>query len=104
MPRLYPFALRLAQQHCDAEDLIQETFARAYVKFFQFTPGTNLGAWLYRIMLTTFYSRCRLRSRQPVETLGLAAEQEQKRPTTPPARSAEAEALGKLGEGDAVRA
>ena len=65
MRQLYPAALRLTQHRCDAEDLVQETFTRAFVKFYQFTPGTNLGAWLYRIMLTTFYSKCRQRSRRP---------------------------------------
>jgi len=103
MRQLYPVALRLTQQHCDAEDLIQETFTRAYVKFYQFTPGTNLGAWLYRIMLTTFYSKCRQRSRRPAEMLALAAEQAAER-TAPPSRSAEAEALGDLGDSEAVRA
>ncbi len=44
MSRLYPAALRLTRNHCDAEDLIQETFAKAYVKFHQFSPGTNLKA------------------------------------------------------------
>jgi len=104
MRQLYPVALRLTRQHCDAEDLIQETFTRAYVKFYQFTPGTNLGAWLYRIMLTTFYSKCRQRSRRPAEMLALAAEQETAERTAPPSRSAEAEALGDLSDSEAVRA
>ena len=64
MSRLYPAALRLTRNHCDAEDLIQETFAKAYVKFHQFTPGTNLKAWLYTILVRTFYSSCRHRRPQ----------------------------------------
>jgi RNA polymerase sigma-70 factor, ECF subfamily len=104
MRQLYPVAFRLTQHRCDAEDLIQETFTRAFVKFYQFTPGTNLGAWLYRIMLTTFYSKCRQRSRRPAEMLALTPEQELAGQTAPPSRSAEAEALGDLGDSDAVRA
>lgn len=104
MPRLYPVALRLTHHRCDAEDLMQETFTRAFVKFYQFTPGTNLGAWLYRIMLTTFYSRCRQRSRRPAEMFALTPEQRLAEQTAPPARSAEAEALGDLGDSAAVRA
>ena len=69
MRQMFPAAYRLTQDRCDAEDLIQETFARAYVKFHQFEPGTNLRAWLYCIMFRTFYSTCRKRSRQPAEVL-----------------------------------
>ena len=67
MPQLYPAALRLTRHHHDAEDLLQETFARAFLKFHQFAPDTNLRAWLYRILVTTFYSSCRKRSRLPAE-------------------------------------
>jgi RNA polymerase sigma-70 factor, ECF subfamily len=78
MPQLYPAALRLTRHHQDAEDLLQETFARAYLKFHQFAPDTNLRAWLYRILVTTFYSSCRKRARLPAEVpatlLGDAAE------------------------------
>lgn len=102
--QLYPVALRLTRQRCDAEDLVQETFTRAFVKFYQFTPGTNLGAWLYRIMLTTFYSRCRQRTRRPAEMLALMADQDLAEQTAPPTRSAEADALGDLGDSEAVRA
>jgi RNA polymerase sigma-70 factor, ECF subfamily len=102
-PQLYAVALRLTHQHCDAEDLVQDTLARAYAKFYQFTPGTNLGGWLYRILLSTFYSGCRQRTRRPAEIL--TAEQEAGGRTVPrPAESAEAEALGRLGDSDVVRA
>ena len=47
--QLYPAALRMTRNQADAEDLVQETFTRAYVSFSQFTPGTNMRAWLYRI-------------------------------------------------------
>ena len=69
MRQMYPSALRLTRDRCDAEDLIQETFARAYQKFDQFTPGTNLRAWLYCIMSRTFLGMCRTRSRRPAEVL-----------------------------------
>ena len=64
MSKLYPAALRLTRNHCDAEDLIQETFAKAYVKFHQYRPGTNLKAWLYTILVRTFYSSCRRKDRR----------------------------------------
>lgn len=69
MRQMYPSALRLTRDRCDAEDLIQETFARAYQKFDQFAPGTNLRAWLYCIMSRTFFGMCRTRSRRPAEVL-----------------------------------
>jgi RNA polymerase sigma-70 factor (ECF subfamily) len=69
MRRLYPAALRLTRNHCDAEDLIQETFAKAYLAFHQFSEGTNLKAWLHRILVTTFYSSCRKREREPAQVL-----------------------------------
>lgn len=69
MMRLYPAALRLTRNHCDAEDLLQDTFAKAYTSYHQFTPGTSLKAWLYRILTTTFYSSCRKRKREPVHVL-----------------------------------
>lgn len=69
MRQMFPAAFRLTRDRCEAEDLIQETFARAYLKFHQFTPGTNLRAWLHRIMFHTFYSACRKRRTRPAETL-----------------------------------
>lgn len=69
MRRLYPAAFRLTRNHCDAEDLIQETFAKAYLAYHQYSQGTNLKAWLNRILVTTFYSACRKRDREPVQVL-----------------------------------
>src|SRR5580658_3827029 len=68
MRQLFPAALRLTRNRCDAEDLIQETFARAYQKFHLFSPGTNLRAWLHKIMYHSFYNGCRRRRSGPVET------------------------------------
>src|SRR5262249_21165518 len=69
MRRLYPAAFRLTRNHCDAEDLIQETFAKAYLCYHQYCQGTNLRAWLTRILVTTFYSACRKRDREPAQVL-----------------------------------
>jgi RNA polymerase sigma-70 factor (ECF subfamily) len=63
--RLYPAAVRMTHNTADAEDLVQETFARAYTSFEQFAPGTDLKAWLYRILTNTFLTSCRRRQREP---------------------------------------
>src|SRR5262245_30659800 len=62
---MYPAALRMTRNPADAEDLIQETFTGAYASFGQFQPGTNLRAWLYRILTNAFLSSCRNRQREP---------------------------------------
>jgi RNA polymerase sigma-70 factor (ECF subfamily) len=62
---MYHTALRMTRNPADAEDLIQETFTRAYASFEQFQPGTNLKAWLYRILTNAFLSSCRKRQREP---------------------------------------
>src|SRR5260221_14333322 len=69
MRKLYPSALRMTHNPSDAEDLIQETFARAYAAFHQFTPGTNLSAWLYRILANTFINTRRKRGPDPAHPL-----------------------------------
>ncbi len=61
--QMYPAALRMTRHSADAEDLVQETFTRAYASFGQFQPGTNLKAWLYRILSNTFITSCRKRQR-----------------------------------------
>jgi len=63
--QMYPAALRMTRHRADAEDLVQETFTRALACFGQFEPGTNLRAWLYRILTNTFLSSCRKRQREP---------------------------------------
>ena len=111
MRQMFPAAYRLTCDRCDAEDLLQETFARAYVKFHQFVPGTNLRAWLYCIMFRTFYSTCRKRSRKPAEVLSAdlyqaasGQAQDSQAGLVPPSRSAEAEALDSLGDSPVMRA
>lgn len=65
MPDLYAAALRLTRNPADAEDLLQETFLRAFRGFSGFRPGTNLRAWLYRILMNTFINSYRKRQREP---------------------------------------
>jgi RNA polymerase sigma-70 factor, ECF subfamily len=62
---MYGAALRLTRNPADAEDLLQETALKAYQGFNQFEPGTNLRAWLYKIMMNAFISSYRKASRQP---------------------------------------
>jgi RNA polymerase sigma-70 factor (ECF subfamily) len=69
MPQLYSAALRLTRNPADAEDLVQEAYLRAYRGFAGFTPGTNLKAWLYRILTNTFINAYRKKQRQPVTVL-----------------------------------
>ena len=70
MPSLYGAALRLTRNPSDAEDLVQEAYLRAYRGFGGFTPGTNLKAWLYRILTNTFINSYRKKQREPVTVLG----------------------------------
>jgi len=65
MGQLYGAALRFTKDPQDAEDLVQDTYARAFVSFHQFEPGTNLKAWLYRILGTTFLNSYRKDQRRP---------------------------------------
>jgi RNA polymerase sigma-70 factor, ECF subfamily len=106
MRKLYPAALRMTRNPSDAEDLIQETFARAYVAFHQFTPGTNLSAWLYRILANTFINTRRKRGREPAQSLfgELGELHVPDTLMTQTARSAEEEALNRLADSDILRA
>jgi RNA polymerase sigma-70 factor, ECF subfamily len=62
---IYAGALRLTRNPADAEDLVQETFLRAYNAFHQFEPGTNLKAWLYRILTNAYINTYRKQQREP---------------------------------------
>ncbi len=68
MPQLYSAALRMTRKPADAEDLVQETYLRAYRGFGGFQAGTNLKAWLYRILTNTFINSYRAKQRRPDET------------------------------------
>ena len=67
LDQLYSAALRYTRNPADAEDLVQETFAKAFDKFHQFRPGTNLKAWLYRILTNSYINRYRSQQRRPDE-------------------------------------
>src|SRR5215472_3428917 len=104
-PEMPTTADRHTRNHSDAEDLIQETFAKAYVKFSQFSPGTNLKAWLYTILVRTFYSTCRRKDRRVGEILAAEVDGSQVREGLgEPSRSAESEALERLGGSGVMRA
>ena len=65
LDQLYSAALRMTRNPSDAEDLVQETFVKAFAAFHQFQEGTNLKAWLYRILTNTFINTYRKKQRQP---------------------------------------
>src|SRR5262245_9978824 len=65
LDQLYAAAMRMTRNPADAEDLVQETFLKAYAAFHQFEEGTNLKAWLYRILTNTYINSYRRRQRQP---------------------------------------
>lgn len=69
LDQLYSAAMRMTRNPADAEDLVQETFAKAYSSFHQFRPGTNLKAWLYRILTNTFINNYRKKQRQPQQSM-----------------------------------
>jgi RNA polymerase sigma-70 factor, ECF subfamily len=107
MGQLYPAALRMTRNPSDAEDLIQETFAKAFAGFHQFKPDTNLKAWLHRILANTFINSYRKKRREPVQDLGVDFQEDWQTssdPLTPPVASAEAQALERLADSEILRA
>lgn len=65
--QLYSAAMRMTRNPSDAEDLVQETFLKAYRAYHTFEEGTNLKAWLYRILTNTYINKYRKESRRPSE-------------------------------------
>ena len=100
MDQLYAAALRMTRNPSDAQDLVQETFVKAYAAFNQFQQGTNLKAWLYRILTNTFINTYRKKQREPYQ--GTIDELEDwqlggaESTTASTSRSAEAEAIDHL--------
>ncbi len=106
--QLYSAAMRMARNPSDAEDLVQEAYTKAYSAFHQYKPGTNLKAWLYRILTNTYINLYRKRQREPLQShsdtiedwqLAKAAEH-----TSSGLRSAEVEALDHLPDSDVKKA
>jgi RNA polymerase sigma-70 factor (ECF subfamily) len=104
LDQLYGAALRMTRNPADAEDLVQETYLKAYAAFGSFRAGTNLKAWLYRILTNTYINGYRKRQRQPAQhptdeitdwQLAQASEH-----TSTGLRSAEVEALDRLPDSD----
>jgi len=104
LDQLYGAAMRMTRNPSDAEDLVQETFAKAYASFHQFKPGTNLKAWLYRILTNTFINNYRKRQRQPQQSMAEDVEDWQlaraESHTSSGLKSAESEALEHLPDSE----
>ena len=98
--QLYAAALRMTKNPSDAQDLVQETFVKAYAAFGSFTQGTNLKAWLYRILTNTFINTYRKKQREPYQGTIDDLEDWQlggaESTTATSSRSAEAEAIDHL--------
>ena len=104
LDQLYAAGMRMTRNPSDAEDLVQETFAKAYASFHQFQAGTNLKAWLFRILTNTFINTYRKRQREPqrsgtedIEDWQLARAASH---TSTGLKSAETEALERLPDSD----
>ena len=105
--QLYAAALRYTRNPDDAKDLVQDTYLKAFASFHQFEPGTNLKAWLYRVLTTTFINTYRRDQRRPqlcsgeIEDWQLADAASH---TSDQGKSAEVEALENLPDSDIKRA
>ena len=104
LDQLYGAALRMTRNPADAEDLVQETFAKAFAAFHQYKDGTNLKAWMYRILTNTFINSYRKKQREPLQSDSDGVEDWQlaraESHTSTGLRSAEAEALDALPDSD----
>ena len=104
LDQLYAAGMRMTRNPADAEDLVQETYVKAFAAFHQFTEGTNLKAWMYRILTNTFINNYRKKQRQPqqynsdqIEDWQIAQAESH---TSTGLRSAEMEALDHLPDSD----
>ena len=108
LDQLYGTALRMTRSPADAEDLVQDTYAKAFAAFRSYEQGTNLRAWLFRILRNTFINNYRKAQRQPSSdsseelTDGQLLDLEQR--TSGGVRSAENEALERLGDDEIAAA
>ena len=67
LDQLYGAALRMTRNPADAEDLVQEAYAKAFAGFHSFKPGTNFRAWMHRILTNAYINHYRKRQRQPAQ-------------------------------------
>jgi RNA polymerase sigma-70 factor (ECF subfamily) len=100
LDQLYAAALRTTRNPADAEDLVQETYAKAFAAFHQYRPGTNLKAWMYRILTNTYINTYRKKQREPQQSDAAEVEDYQlvraESHTSSGLKSAEASALERL--------
>ncbi len=106
--QLYGAAMRMTRNPADAEDLVQETYTKAFAAFRSFEQGTNLRAWLFRILRNTYINAYRKAQREPLSTSAdeLSDPQllEVDARSTGGTRSAETEALERLGDTEIIEA
>ncbi|RPK50878.1 sigma-70 family RNA polymerase sigma factor [Streptomyces sp. gb1(2016)] len=104
LDQMYSAALRMTRNPADAEDLVQETYAKAYGSFHQFREGTNLKAWMYRILTNTFINSYRKKQREPQRSAAEEIEDWQlaraESHMSTGLRSAESQALDHLPDSD----
>jgi len=108
LDQLYSAALRTTRNPADAEDLVQETYTKAFAAFHQYRPGTNFKAWMYRILTNTYINSYRKRQREPQQSDAAQIEDYQlhraESHTSSGLRSAEVEALDHLPDTEVKRA
>jgi len=108
LDQLYAAAMRTTRNPADAEDLLQETYAKAFAAFHQYRPGTNLKAWMYRILTNTYINTYRKKQREPLKSDAAEVEDYQlaraESHTSVGLKSAEAQALDHLPDTEVKRA
>ncbi|MCL2468413.1 MAG: sigma-70 family RNA polymerase sigma factor [Micrococcales bacterium] len=103
LDQLYGAAMRMTRNPADADDLVQETYAKAIASFHQYSPGTNLKAWLYRILTNTYINSYRKKQREPQPVTDEVEDWQLARAGSHMSaglRSAEAEVLDRLTDDD----
>jgi RNA polymerase sigma-70 factor, ECF subfamily len=108
LDQLYAAAMRMTRNPADAEDLVQETYVKAFAAFHQFQEGTNLKAWLYRILTNSFINTYRKKQREPQKASSDTIEDWQlhaaESHSSSGLKSAEMEALDHLPDSDVKEA